>query len=92
MLNSGKTLEDIKNDNICIQEDMILTRFRNKYISYKIEDGHLVVTDYGKNLKYIVFYEDEGRDISYRTEPILKTAKKEKISKEAEAYDTSRDD
>ena len=92
LLNSGKTLEDIKNDNICIQEDMILTRFRNKYISYKIEDGHLVVTDYGKNLKYIVFYEDEGRDISYRTEPIIKTAKKEKISKEAEAYDTSRDD
>ena len=92
LLNSGKTLEDITNDNIRIQEDMILTRFGNKYISYKIEDGHLVVTDYGKNLKYIVFYEDEGRDISYRTEPILKTAKKEKIPKKAETYDMSRDD
>ena len=92
LLDSGKTIEEIANDNICIKEDIILTRFGNKYISYKIEDGHLVVTDYGKNLKYIVFYEDEGRDISYRTEPILKTAKKEKISKKVETYDTSRDD
>ena len=92
LLNSGKALEDIANNNIRIQEDMILTRFGNKYISYKIEDGHLVVKDYGKNLKYIVFYEDEGRDISYRTGPILKTAKIEKISKKAETYDTSRDD
>ena len=92
LLDSGKTLEEIANDNIRIQEDIILTRFGNKYISYKIEDGHLVVTDYGKNLKYIVFYKDEGRDISYRTEPILKTAKKEKISKKEETYDTSRND
>lgn len=76
LLNSGKTLEDIANNNIRIQEDMILTRFGNKYISYKIEDGHLVVKDYGKNLKHIVFYEDEGRNISYKTEPILREDEK----------------
>ena len=76
LLNSGKTLEDIANNNIHIQEDMILTRFGNKCISYKIEDGHLVVKDYGKNLKHIVFYEDEGRNISYKTEPILREDEK----------------
>ena len=66
LLNSGRTLEDIANNNIRIQEDMILTRFGNKYISYKIENGHLVVKDYEKNLKHIVFYEDEGRNISFK--------------------------
>ena len=76
LLNSGKTLEDIKNDNISIQGDMILTKFGNNYISYKIENGHLVVKDYGKNQKHIIFYGDEGRNITYKTEPILKDSEK----------------
>lgn len=76
LLNSGKTLEDIKNDNISIQGDMILTKFGNNYISYKIENGHLVVKDYGKNQKHIIFYGDEGRNITYKTEPILKNSEK----------------
>lgn len=76
LLNSGKTLEDIKNDNISIQGDMILTKFGNNYISYKIENGHLVVKDYGKNQKHIIFYEDEGRNITYKTEPILRLNEK----------------
>lgn len=76
LLNSGKTLEDIKNDNISIQGDMILTKFGNNYISYKIENGHLVVKDYGKNQKHIIFYEDEGRNITYKTETILRLNEK----------------
>ena len=27
--------------------------------------------DYERNLKYVGFYEDEGRNISYKAEPIL---------------------
>ena len=76
LLNSGKSLEDIKNENIVIQENMIITKIGNHYISYKIEDGHLVVKDFGKNLKHIVFYEDEGRKITYKTQPILKDSEK----------------
>lgn len=76
LLNSGKTLEDIKNDNISIQGDMILTKFGNNYISYKIENGHLVVKDHGKNQKHIIIYEDEGRNITYKTEPILRLNEK----------------
>lgn len=76
LLNSGKTLEDIKNDNISIQGDMILTKFGNNYISYKIENGHLVVKDHGKNQKHIIIYEDEGRNITYKTELILRLNEK----------------
>jgi len=76
LLNSGKTLEDIKNDNIIIQGDTILTKFGDKYVSYKIEDGNLVVRDYKNNHKHIVFFEDEGRNISHKTEPILKDSEK----------------
>lgn len=76
LLKRGKTLEEIKNDNISILGDMILTKFGNNYISYKIENGHLVVKDYGKNQKHIIFYEDEGRNITYKTEPILKDSEK----------------
>lgn len=76
LLNSGKTLEDIKNDNISIQGDIILTKFGNNYILYKIENGHLVVKDYGKNQKHIIFYEDEGRNITYKTEAILRLNEK----------------
>ena len=76
LLNNGKTLEDIKNDNIIIQGDTILTKFGDKYISYKMEEGNLVVRDYKNNQKHIVFYEDEGRNISYKKEPILKDNEK----------------
>lgn len=76
LLNSGKSLENIKNDNIFIQYDTILTKFRDNYISYKIENGHLVVKNYENNQKYIIFYEDEGRNITYKTEPILKDFEK----------------
>ena len=32
----------------------------------------MIIKDYIKNLKHTVFYQDEGRDISYKTESILK--------------------
>ena len=76
LLNSGYSLEDIKNNNIFIKDGIILTRFGDKYIAYKIENEHLVVSDYKKNLEYIVFYEDEGRNIFYETKPIFKDTKK----------------
>lgn len=76
LLNGGKTLEDIKHDNIFIERDMILIKFGDNYVSYKIENGNLVVKDYKKNQKYIIFYEDEGRNITYKTEPILRLNEK----------------
>ena len=72
LLKSGKQLEDIQKENVLIQEGTILTRFGNNYISYQIEDGNLAVCDYEKNLKYTVFYEDEGRNVHYETTQILK--------------------
>ena len=79
LLSMGKSIEDIKKDNILIQGDMILIKFNNKYISYQIEDGHLVIKDYSRNLKHIVFYLDEGRDIFYKTEPIMREDEKIKL-------------
>lgn len=76
LLKSGKTIEELKEENVFIQKDMILTKIGNKYISYKIEDGNLVIKDYLKNNKHIVFYDDEGRSITSRTEPILKENEK----------------
>lgn len=76
LLNGGKTLEDIKHDNIFIERDMILIKFGGNYVSYKIENDNLVVKDYKKNQKYIIFYEDEGRNITYKTEPILRLNEK----------------
>ena len=71
LINKGKSIEEIKTENVIIQDEIILTKFGEKYISYKIENGNLVVKDFEKNIKYIIFYEDEGRKISYRTEKIL---------------------
>ena len=45
-------------------------------MSFKIENGNLVIKDYKKNLKYTVFYQDEGRNIKYKTEEILKNNEK----------------
>ena len=71
-----KTLEDIKDNNVYIQKDMIFINWEDNSISFKIEDGNLVIKDYVKNLKHTVFYQDEGRDISYKTESILKEDEK----------------
>lgn len=76
LLNSGKSLEEIKLENIIIQDGMIITKIKEKYILFKIEDGNLVIKDYEKNQKHIVFYGDEGRNISYKTEPIIKDNQK----------------
>jgi len=76
LIKKGKSLEEIKENNILINADMILTQYGEAYIGYKIENGNLVVKDYKKNCKHIVFYGDEGRKISYKTEPILRENEK----------------
>lgn len=72
LLNQGKSLDDIKRENILIGKDIIFTKVEENYISYKIENGKLVVKDYSGNKKYIITYDDEGRNIVYNAEPILK--------------------
>lgn len=76
LLNNGYSLEDIINNNIFIQNGVIYTKSGNDSISYKIENGNLVFKEYNKNLKHTVLYQDEGRNISYITEPILKENEK----------------
>ena len=66
MLNNGQSLEDIRDNNVFIQDGMIFIRFGNNNISFKIENGNLTIKDYKKNLKHTVFYQDEGRNISYK--------------------------
>ena len=72
LLNKGYSLEDIINNNIFIQNEVIYNKSEEENISYKIENGNLVFKEYGKNLKHTVLYQDEGRNISNITEPILK--------------------
>ena len=72
LLNKGYSLEDIINNNIFIQNGVIYNKSEGENISYKIENGNLVFKEYGKNLKHTVLYQDEGRNISNITEPILK--------------------
>ena len=76
LLNKGYSLEDIVNNNIFIQNGVIYTKSGNDNISYKIENGNLVFKEYNKNLKHTVLYQDEGRNISYITKPILKENEK----------------
>lgn len=76
LLKKGYSLEDIINNNIFIQDGVIYTKSGNNSISYKIENGNLVFKEYNKNLKHTVLYQDEGRNISYITEPILKENEK----------------
>lgn len=73
MDNNGETLDDIKNKNLTIRNGMIFTRFGEHRILYRIEDYNLVVEDYGKNIRNIIIYQDEGRDISYRREHIIES-------------------
>lgn len=76
LLEKGKTLEDVRDNNIVIQDGIIFTKTEDASISYKIENGNLVIKDYKRNLKHTIFFQDEGRDISYRTETILKDSEK----------------
>lgn len=76
LLNNGQSLENIKKNNVFIQSGIIFIQFEDNSISFKIENGNLVIKDYKKNLKHIVFYQDEGRNISYKTEEILKNDEK----------------
>lgn len=76
LLSTGQTLEDIINNNISIRDGVIYTKIKDRNISYKIENGNLIIKDYKKNCKYTVFYQDEGRDISYKTEEIIKENQK----------------
>ena len=76
LLNKGYSLEDIENNDIFIQNGVIYTKSGNDNISYKIENGNLVFKEYNKNLKHTVLYQDEGRNISYITKPILKENEK----------------
>lgn len=86
LLNSGKSIEDIKRENVLIRDGMVLTKIGKKNISYKIENGNLVIEDYKRNLKHIIFYKDEGRNISCKSEPIIKDID---IEKEKEKYTLS---
>ena len=56
---------------------MILIRYRNHRILYKISDGNLIVEDYGENTRNIIIYQDEGRKISYVQEAILENKDRE---------------
>lgn len=76
LLNNGQSLEDIRDNNVFIQDGMIFIKCGNKNISFKIENGNLTIKDYKKNLKHTVFYQDEGKNISYITEEILKNNEK----------------
>ncbi len=76
LLNKGYSLENIINNNLFIQDGVIYTKSEGENISYKIENGNLVFKEYGKNLKHTVLYQDEGKNISYITEPILKENEK----------------
>ncbi len=71
LLMDGKSLEDIRDNYVFIQDGMIFTKIDDSNISYKIENGNLVIKEYKKNLKHTVLYQDEGRNISYITEDIL---------------------
>ncbi len=73
----GITLEDIKKKNLSIRDGMILIRYRNHRILYKISDGNLIVEDYGENTRNIIIYQDEGRKISYVQEAILENKDRE---------------
>lgn len=76
LLNKGYSLEDIINNNIFIQDGVIYTKLEGENVSFKIENGNFVFKEYGKNLKHTVLYQDEGRNISYIIEPILKENEK----------------
>ena len=76
LLNSGHTLEDIIKNNIYIKDDAIYTNTNGNIISYKIDNENLVIKDYMKNLKYTVIYQDEGRNILYKQNEILKENEK----------------
>lgn len=76
LLNNSQSLEDIKDNNVFIQDGMIFIQYKDKSISFKIENGNLVIKDYKRNLKHIVFYQDEGRNITYKTEDIIKNDEK----------------
>ena len=72
LLTLGKSIEKIRDENIFIQSGVIYAKNAdNEYISYRVEDGNLVVKDYKRNLKHTIFYNDEGRDIVYNTEKNL---------------------
>lgn len=71
LLKEGKTLEDIKNNNILIQDGIIFINHGNESYSYRIENGNFVIKDYKNNLKKTVFYKDEGRNISYNCEELV---------------------
>lgn len=76
LLNNDQSLEDIRDNNVYIQDRMIFIRLGDNNISFKIENGNLVIKDYKKNIKHTVLYQDEGRNISYITEDILKDNEK----------------
>lgn len=85
LIDRGYDLETIKK-HIVIRDGMLMTKFGDKNILYRIEDKNLVVEDYRRNIKHIIFYKDEGRDIFYEIEPILNNLD---IEKESEKYTLS---
>lgn len=76
LLEQGIDIETIKKEYIFIQDGVIYTRSGENMVSYKIEDGNLVIKNFSQNLKTTVYYKDEGRNISYKTEPILQENQK----------------
>lgn len=85
LMDRGCDLETIKK-YIVIRKGMILTKLGDKNILYRIENKNLIVEDYKRNIKHVVFYKDEGRDIYYKLEPILNNIN---IEKESEKYTLS---
>lgn len=76
LLKDGQGIDNIKRDNVFIQDGTIFTKFRDNNISYKIENGNLIIKNYKLNQKYIVLYQDEGRNITYKIEEILQDNEK----------------
>lgn len=76
LLDNKESIESIIQENIIIENDMVFTKDGNSSIVYKIEDTNLVIKDYKNNTKRTVFYEDEGRKISYKIEANLNSNEK----------------
>lgn len=76
LMESGKKIEEIIENNLTIRDGKILTKVNEERFLYKIENYNLVVEDYSHNIKDTILFQDEGRRIIHKKERILIKTKK----------------